>query len=227
MTEFAGALPGPLAKVRALRIHRARAAGRARTGKNATVDGFQLMLSPGVAAPIVAGGLHPDSFLGRHAEIRPNERVLVTVAGSGLLPLHAARAGAQVTVFGDRDDALAMERSFRLAEYEPPTVLADLGEQTFSAILLGDGASPEVRTLTPRLERGGRLLVAVADRDGADVRTALTDAGLRWTTHVLRRDGVFGTMRVLSAWMPKGNDTPGYVPGGQALAGAGWVLRDR
>lgn len=227
MSEFAGPLRGPLKAIRGLRIHRARAAGRSRAGKNATVDGFQLMLAPGVDAPLVSGGLHPDSFLGRHAEIRPGERVLVTAAGSGLLALHARRAGAEVTVLGDRDDALAMERSFRLAEYEPPTVVADAGDARFTAVLVAEGSSPDVAELAARLERGGRLLMAAADRDGADLRTALTDAGLRWTTHVLRKDGVFGRMRVLSAWTPRGSDRAGYVPGGQSLAGARWVLRDR
>ncbi len=228
MTAFRGPLPPPWAALRDLRVRRARRPGRARAGKTATVDGFELMLPPGVPAPVLAGGLHPDSLLGRHLDVRDGERVLVAPAGSGLLALHAARRGAAVTILGPRSDAVALERSFRLAGFGAPAAVAGLDGDGFDAIVLGEDHDPvDLGALATHLDRGGRLLLAAADRDGAALRANLDGSGLRWTTLVLRRDPVLGLTRVLRAWTPRGGEAPGYVEAGPALPGAGWVLRDR
>ena len=239
MTAFAGPLPGPLARLRALRIQRAGRAGRARAGKTATVDGFELLLPEGVPAPLLVGGLHPDSFLGRNLDVRPGESVLVLPAGSGLLALHAARAGCEVTAVADRATAKGLERSFRLAGFGAPGRLDGVGPTgagggdridgpRFGAVLLGQGRGPvDLAALAGLLGRGGRLLMAAADRDSAGLRTDLSDAGLRWTTLVLRRDPILGPIRVLRAWPPRAGEPAGYVAAGEALHGAGWVLRDR
>jgi hypothetical protein len=227
MSGFDRPLPAPLARFRALRIHRARRLGRARRGKTATVDGFELMLPAGVDAPVVVGTSHPDSFLGRHLDVRGGERVLVAPAGSGILALHAARVGADVTILGGTADAVGLERSFRLAGFGAPSAVAGLDGDDFDAIILGEGHDPvDLAALAENLGRGGRLLMAASDRDSEDLRAELARSGLRWTTLFLERDGVFGTRRVLRAW--RAVDAPGgYVAGGASLPGAGWVLRDR
>ncbi len=228
MSGFAGPLPPPLASVRARRIQRARRAGRARAGKTATVDGFELMLPAGQPAPVLRGGLHLDSLLGQHGDLRSGERVLVAPAGSGLLALHAARRGCEVTILGSRADAVALERSFRMAGFGAPAAVQGLDHDGFDAIVLAEDHDPvDLGALAIHLGRGGRLLMAAADRDGAPLRAHLDASGLRWTTLFLRRDPVLGNTRVLRAWTPRAGEDSGYVDGGQALGGAGWVLRDR
>lgn len=228
MTDFAGPLPGPLARLRALRIRRAGRIGRARAGKNVLVDGFELMLAAGVAAPMWAGGLHPDSFLGRELDVRPGERVLVVADGTGLLALHAARAGGLVTVVADESVGKGIERSFRLAGFGAPGIAAGVAGDGWGAIVLGRGREAVDWTgLAGLLGRGGRILLAAADRDSAGLRGELDAAGLRWTTLVLRRDPTLGPVRVLRAWPPRGGEPAGCVSGGEAMRGAAWVLRDR
>ncbi len=223
--RFAGPLPRPLARLRELRIHRAKRIGRARNGKTASVDGFELMLPMGVDAPLVAGGLHRDAFLGRNLDVRAGERVLVAPPNTGIVALQAARAGADVTLMASAQQMVAMERSFRLGGFGAPSSILTLAEDRFDAMVLCERHGPiDFARWAGHLGRGGRLLMAMVDRDDGGLRAELDRSGLAWTTLVLRRDAVFGPMRVIRAWR---SDRGGYVEAGEALPGAAWVLRDR
>jgi SAM-dependent methyltransferase len=241
--EAAGRGPASILRSR-LRARALRARSR-HGGEPLDVDGFKLLLEPGVPRPASILGCCPESFLGKNLDVRPGERVLVLDSGCGLVALHAGRRGARVAAADARPQALqCLRRSFLLAGFGEPDVRQGSGFEAFSgerwdavACVLGWEEGPPreavalaetLRALAALLDRGGRLLLAAADRDVTPgLQEALTAAGLRWATVVLERWPVLGPARVYRAWRPGPGDTPGEQEAGEALPGAEWLLRDR
>ncbi len=247
-------LPGPLAGRRARKIRRAWPTAGRRGAEVPTVDGFDLMLAPGVVPPLPVFGYSPASTLGRALDARAGERVLDLSASGGLVGLHAAKKGASVAAADpDPNVLLAARRSFLLAGFGEPELregqgLSAFAGEQFAAIawtppwLAGTpaGAAEERLMLAERaavaevlataatmLGRGGRVLFPFPDRDAHGWLPDLLQAGgWRFAPLVLERYSVIGPVRVWRAW--RAGDAPaGRVASGEPLAGAAWVLRDR
>jgi|GEM_PF-1792006 len=248
-------LPGPLAVRRARKIRRAWPKPGTKRAEVPVVDGFDLMLAPGVVPPLPVFGYSPASFLGRNLDARHGERVLDLCASGGLAGLHAAKRGASVAAADpDPNVLLAARRSFLLAGFGEPELrdgsgFAAFPGESFEVVawtppwLAGTPAGPTDSGLlrpsqqafadvldaaSAALGRGGRVVFPFPDRDAHGwMLELLTQRGWRFAAVVRERFAVVGPVRVWRAWRPEPGASAGPVPTGDALPGAAWVLRDR
>jgi precorrin-6B methylase 2 len=218
------------------------------------VDGFELLFEEGLRDPRPALGFSLVRFLVAGMDVRPGERLLDLDTGAGWVALAATRAGAEVVAV-DHDDAAArcVRRSFLIAGYGEPDVrigpgLEPVRDEQFDVVawvpptlpganrtgaghrLVLDDRSRVTEVLNAAgsmLRRGGRLVLPFPDRDATPwLHNALTAAGLRFATTRYAEAPVLGPVRLYRAWVAK-DGPPGEVSGGEALSGAGWVLKDR
>lgn len=252
--NYRGPLPAILAAARR-RVLLAAWLGRP-TPSTVEVDGFSLMFEPSLPDPRSTLGYSPSGFLLDALDVRPGERVLVLNCGAGWLSLTAQRAGADVVSI-DPDPAAAhcLRRSSLVAGLGDPDIrigdsLDPLRDgETFDLVIwippaldgpsasapraqrhvIGDRAriTRVLKGLLPRLRRGGRLMFPFPDRDATPwLHDALGSIGYRFTPVRYAEMPVLGPVRAYKAW-PARHGAPGPVDSGAALAGAGWVLRDR
>lgn len=245
---YRGPLPEPLASVRRqvlATLWTRRAPG------TIDVGGFSLLTESSLPDPRPVLGYSPTAMLLSALSIRPGERVLDLECGAGWITLVAKRAGAHVvSVDMDEAAAICLRRSSLVAGLGEPDVRVGEGldavkGETFDVVawtppfLDGAGSGDRVRLgdraritrtlkgVLPRLARGGRLLFPFPDRDATPwLHDALTSIGYRFSAVRYARPPVIGPVRVYEAW-PAQHGLPGEVSQGEALPGAGWVLRDR
>jgi len=245
-------LPGPLGAARR-KLLLAAWLGRP-APQTISLDGFDILFEKGLRDPRPAMGFSLVQFLVEGLDVRSGERLLDLDAGAGLVSLAATRVGAAIVAV-DHDVAAArcVRRSFLIAGYGEPDVrlgqgLEPVRDETFDVIawvpptlpgpprtgaghrLVLDDRSRVTEVLNAArsmLRRGGRLVFPFPDRDATPwLHDALAAAGLRFATTRYAEAPVLGPVRLYRAWVAK-DGPPGEVPGGEALAGAGWVLKDR
>lgn len=246
---YRGPLPEPLASLRRrilASLWTRRAPG------TVDVGGFSLLTESSLPDPRPVLGYSPTALLLSALTVRPEERVLDLGCGAGWVTLVAKRAGAHVVSLdtdeaaavclrrsslvaglGEPDvrigpglDALSPGESFDVIAWTPP-FLDGAGEG--DRVQVGDRGriTTTLKGALPRLARGGRLLFPFPDRDGTPwLQDALTSIGYRFSAVRYARPPVVGPVRVYEAWAAQ-HGAPGEVPQGDALPGAGWVLRDR
>lgn len=213
------------------------------------------MLDPSSPSPAPRLGFSPSLFLGRHLNVRPGERVLCINDGSGLVALHAARAGAQVSLLEPNEDAQrSIRRSFLMGGFGEPDLQTASGPGVFpegsfdliawtAPFLEGpaqnerdrrvfrgplESLRPVLEGLPPLLDRGGRLLLPQPDLgDGDTLPGLLEQIGLRSSIQRSEHHRLWGPVRLYRAWVPRSGEAAGLVVGGGALGGAAWVLQDR
>ncbi len=250
--SYRGPLPGPLGVARR-KLLLAAWLGRP-APQTIRLDGFDILFEKGLRDPRPALGFSLVQFLVAGLDVRPGERLLDLDTGSGWVALAATRVGAEV-VGVDHDEAAArcVRRSFLIAGYGEPDVrigrgLEPVRDEQFDVIawvpptlpgaartgaghrLVLDDRSRVTEVLNAArtmLRRGGRLVLPFPDRDATPwLHEAFVAAGLRFATTRYAEAPVLGPVRLYRAWVAK-CEPAGEVPGGAALSGAGWVLKDR
>jgi hypothetical protein len=130
---------------------------------------------------------------------------------------------------GDGLEPVGTDEQFDLIAWVPPLLDGPPGTGRAARHVLGDRArlTRTAKAALPRLARGGRMLFPFPDRDATPwLHDALGGIGFRWTPVQYAEAPVLGPVRVYKCW-PARHGAPGEVPAGEALQGAGWVLRDR
>ena len=161
---------------------------------------------------------------GQVVSLDPDPRAATCLRRSSIV----AGLGEPDVRIGEGLDPLGPDERFDLVAWVPP-LLDGPPSARAPRLVLGDRArlTRTLKALLPHLARGARLVFPFPDRDATPwLHDALRGIGYRFAPVLYRDAPVLGPVRVYKAWRAV-HEQPGEAPSGEALPGAGWVLRDR